>query len=64
MHHFETFHLNFISSFSYLLQTVKKLNKKPLKNSTFKLKSNRVEMFQKHFLIVVVLPGCQDSIQD
>ncbi len=38
-------------------QTVKKLNKKPLKNSTFQLISHHFEMFEKHFLIVVVLPG-------
>ncbi len=38
-------------------QTVKKLNKKPLKNSIFQLKSNNFEMFKKRFLIVVVLPG-------
>ncbi len=34
-----------------------KLNKKPLKNSTFQLKSNFSEMFKKQFLIVIVLPG-------
>ncbi len=37
--------------------TVKKLNKKPLKNSTFQLKCNVSEMLKKHFLIVIVLPG-------
>ncbi len=45
-------------------QTIKKLNKKPLKNSTFQLKSNNSEMFQKHFLTVIVLPGTlSDSAQ-
>ena len=38
-------------------KTVTKLNKKPLKNSTFQLKSNFSEMFKKQFLIVIVLPG-------
>ena len=38
-------------------ETIKKLNKKPLKNSTFQLKSNYSEMFEKHFFMVVVLPG-------
>ena len=36
---------------------IKKLNKKPLKNSTFQLKCNHSEMLKKHFLTVVVLPG-------
>ncbi len=39
------------------LPTFTKPHKQPLKNPTFQPESNNSEMFEKHFLIVVVLQG-------
>ncbi len=38
--------------------TETKPHKQPLKNPTFQLKPNNSEMFEKHFLLIVVLLGC------